>query len=261
MRRKMNLGAKDAADGRARGRWLTGGLGAAGAVLVFTFAGLVELPDLPRRGIAAGASGEFRAPGLVLTRAETTRAEDVLGERLRLFDPTPLFLPVARDGFAPRAEAVRDSGDGQVAREFAARLSYDEGRELTSILRPASPSVPAAAAGLAAPRWFEGLARTAADGVPGPLPTPAARVKFFQVGTGELVLDKAFDLDSTLADGGWRPMRLMVLVNEVGGLGAPSIIAGSGVDEVDERIRGLAGREWVPASRLRPGIYRLEIGL
>jgi hypothetical protein len=56
-------------------------------------------------------------------------------------------------------------------------------------------------------------------------------------------------------------MRLMVLVNEVGGVGAPSIIAGSGVDEVDERIRGLAGREWVPASRLRPGIYRLEIGL
>lgn len=257
----MNPGAKDAADGRARGRWLTGGLGAAGAVLVFTFAGLVELPDLPPRGIAAGASGEFRAPGLVLTRAETTRAEDVLGERLRLFDPTPLFLPVARDGFAPRAEAVRDSGDGQVAREFPARLSYDEGRELTGILRPAALSVPAVAAELAAPRWFEGLARTTADGVPGPLATPAARVKFFRVGTGELVLDKVFGLDPKLADGGWGPLRLMVLVNEVGAVGAPSIVAGSGVDEVDERIRGLAGQEWVPASRLRPGIYRMEIGL
>jgi hypothetical protein len=35
-------------------------------------------------------------------------------------------LPVARDGFAPQAEAVRDSGDGQVAREYPAQLSYDE---------------------------------------------------------------------------------------------------------------------------------------
>lgn len=253
--------AKQAVDVRARARWMTGGLGAAGAVLIVTFAGMVELPDLPRMGIAAGASGEFRAPGLVLTRAEATRADDVLGERLRLFDPTPLFLPVAREGFAPKVEAVRDSGEGEVARPFPARLSYDEGREVVDILRPAIPSVPAAAAELAAPRWFEGLASTATDGARGPVATPSARVKFFRFGTGELILDKAFDLDATLTDGGWAPMRLMVLVNEVGGVGAPSIITGSGVDEVDERIRGLAGREWVPASRLRPGIYRMEIGL
>lgn len=238
--------------------WFTVSIAAVGAPLLFVLAGMIELPAPPRPEKAT-VSG--KAPRLVLTRVETVRSTDPLGERLRLFDPTPLFLPVSWDGVMPKPESLRDSSGGAVVRSFPPRLRYEDGRELTRLLCPPTPTTLAAAVELAGPRWFSGLARTLPDESTPAVVSATAQVKVFRFGTGELVSAKAFAVDTGLAEGGWRPFKLMILVNDVGAVGSPSIIAGSGVDEVDEKLRGLVGREWGRALRLRPGSYRLEISL
>lgn len=241
-----------------KSRWLSALVAAVGAPLIFALAGMIELPAPPslEKAVELG-----KAPELVLTRLDTVRSTDALGERLRLFDPTPLFLPVSGDGFMTKAEALRDSSGGEVVRLFPPRLRYDDGGELTHLLCPPAPTTLAAAVELARLHWFNGLTRTMPDEAGSAAVPAGARVKVFRFGTGELVSDKAFAVDPGLAEGGWRPLKLMMLVNEVGAVGSPSIIAGSGVDEVDEKVRSLIGREWGRALRLRPGNYRLEISL
>ncbi len=233
---------------------------AVAAPLILALAGLVELPARPAE--AAGEAGPGEAPGLVLTRVETFGAADALGERLRLFDPAPLFLPFSRERLMPNAEGLREAGGGEAGLLFSPRLRYQDGRELRRLLSPAMPTNLAMAEELAGSRWFSGLARTAAQEEAGPRAgVVAVRVKVFRFGTGQLVLDQRFNADSGLAEGGWRPFQLMMLVNEVGTMGYPSIIAGSGVDDVHEKIRGLLGRDWGRSLRLRPGNYRLEVSL
>lgn len=199
------------------------------------------------------------APGLVLTRVSTLRSSDTLGERLRLFDPTPLFLPVSWDGFMSRSELLSDSGRGEVLALFSPRLRFESGRELTQLLAPAVPTPQSAAVELAQTRWFSGLAKTFGDDAGPSLDPAAVRIKVFRFGAGEQILDKAFEVDSELADSMWGAVKVMLLVNEVGVVGSPSIVVGSGIDEIDEKLRALVGREWGRALRLRPGNYRLEI--
>ncbi len=258
--RNMKLRATNGLD-RLRDRWLVGGIGVAGAVLVLASARMTGLPEAPRARGPDASESRFPAPGLVLTRADAARASDALGERLRLFDPTPLFLPVDRGGFVSEPEGLREAGGGEAVRLFPPRLRYEEARELVARVRPSVPVLAQAAAELAGPRWFEGMARTVENASTEAMRRATARVKMLRIGAGDLVVEKLVTLPDDLADAGGRPMRLMVLVDEVGEVGLPSILAGSGAEGVDERIRALAGRDWVPAARLRPGIYRLEISL
>ena len=226
--------------------------------MIFTFAAFVRLPAPPAKKNVA-MSG--LAPGLVLTRVDAMGSSDTVGERLRLFDPTPLFLPVSWDGFMPKSEVLRDTSRGEVLALFSTRLRYENGGELTRILAPAVPTPLSAAVEIAGTRWFGGLARTFAEITASAVGPAVARIKVFRFGTGEQVLDKAFEVDTELAENIWGPLKVMLLVNEVGVVGSPSIIAGSGIDEIDEKFRALLGHEWGRALRLRPGNYRLEISL
>jgi hypothetical protein len=58
----------------------------------------------------------------------------------------------------------------------------------------------------------------------------------------------------------WKPLVLIVLVDANSRCFTPSITSGSGIDEVDEKIRWIVGHELLPTLRLRPGMYRLEVG-
>ena len=58
----------------------------------------------------------------------------------------------------------------------------------------------------------------------------------------------------------WQPVELSVLINAAGAVMSPVITSGSGVGEVDERVRTLVKQELLPRLRLRPGAYRLVVG-
>jgi hypothetical protein len=58
----------------------------------------------------------------------------------------------------------------------------------------------------------------------------------------------------------WQPVELSVLINAAGAVMSPVITNGSGVGEIDERVRTLVKQELLPRLRLRPGAYHLVVG-
>lgn len=247
-----------ASSGKGVSGWL-----AASAVFVAGFGALwlvakaVRAPAPP----VLEALGEKAAPGLMVARRDRLPAGAETRERLWLFDPSPLFLPAGRET-TEGVETGAVEGAGEVLKDFPDALQFPMLGPTRGILRPAAVGRPAEAAGrLAAPRWFDTLARTQ-DGpaASGKAAVRAARVEVSRADGSGLVA--AFDVaggDGWPADG-WMPLVLTVFVGKEGAVGGPVIVSGSGDIENDERIRSIVARELLPTLRLRPGIYRLEVG-
>jgi hypothetical protein len=87
-----------------------------------------------------------------------------------------------------------------------------------------------------------------------------ARMDVYQSGSAERMASIPLPDDDLLATTVWGPIRLSVLVDVAGTVASPIVISGSGLGEVDERVRSLVARELLPRLRLRPGVYRLVVG-
>lgn len=224
-------------------------------VLMVVAADLVRVPCLGSATADAFSGNE--APDLEIVAASNLPSAGELSERLALFDPTPLFLPspggMEREGGADLSAAA--TADYGPAYKFAETAPTKE------LIRAApSGSLQGVAQFLAAPRWFEGMAR--ADEPAAGLAARAreARVDVYRIGEAQRVLSVDILRANGLAGVGWRPLELSVWVTEAGAVGTPITVKGSGVDEVDERIRWIVARELLPTLLLRPGVYRLDVG-
>ncbi len=252
--------ARGAGPDFARGRWfwpaflalvVGGGMALAAA--------WVKLPEPPESAVDATPA----APDLVVTRLRSLPVGGEIRERLRLLDPSPLFLPggVGAEAAGTAARIEQRQG-GAVGAGIPPALAFPDQSPAREILRPALPR-----SGLeaekwgAADRWFEGMAR---QGEVADLPAPAGgarpSLEVFAAGRGERVAKVELPDSPTLSASGWRPLELRVLVDAAGPVASPVIIRGSGVDEVDEYLREAIAKDVLPRLRLRPGAYRLMAG-
>lgn len=272
----MNAGAQ-AKPGRGAARGAVGGLacwlvpGAAAAVsgaLMVWLAGLVRVPGSDGAEMKHGAGVNRRGdlPELIVTRLDWLPVGGEVRESLRLMDPTPLFMPDGRTiHSAAISTEIAERPGGEVTEPFAPALAFSDIGPARQILRPVSPHTPLDAATFAGgARWFAGLAReddADRDAVGGPPALVATgRVDVYPRGGRERVASVAVPADATLDGANWQPVELDVLINAAGAVAAPIVTSGSGLGEVDERVRVLTTQEILPRLRLRPGAYRLVVG-
>jgi len=222
-------------------------------------AALVILPDAPATFIAA----ERVAPELVVTRLRLLPADGEIRERLRLLDPSPLFLPggVSADADVGNARIEHRQG-GAVGAGIPPALAFSDQSPARDILRPDAPrSGLEAETWVTTDRWFDGMSRNG-DGaqVAAPADGASIHVEVFAAGRVERMARIEVPSDPAFSADSWRSLELRVLVNEIGAVASPVIIRGSGVDELDERLCAVIAKELLPRLRLRPGAYRLIAG-
>lgn len=232
------------------------GLLAAGAALFF-LASKVRVPA-SQAGMAAVPEGRA-APGLVISRVDRLPAGGGLREQLWLLNPSPLYMPAA-----DRPEGLSglpERPGGRAAELFSPRFAYSERSPGSGILRSQSPGTASSTAeALAGPRWFSGMSRSVElAALPSPLAARAARFTVYALGASEA--KAAFNLadDAVLGSVAWNPVEMTVVINAVGAVSWPNMIASSGEERVDERVRELVGRDFLSELSLRPGIYRIEV--
>lgn len=206
------------------------------------------------------SSGGGRLPDLWITTPETA-ADAVLQERLRLLDPTPLFLPSSLS---------------------SSRLDVDlAGREEAGVLRNYEPR-------LVAEAWGRGGAAPGMTGTAvGPVEevvAPEPRLPFLGLGRAQTrpeSLSKRWAVADIYTARGrarvgrvflaptnrgdfptslWSPLELMVVIAADGVAATPEVVAGSGLSEVDhymvDAVRSVLGL----GGGLPPGTYRLVVG-
>lgn len=244
----------------AAGGWaLPIGLALAVGALMVWAADIVRVPSANKEKISSPT-----VPALDVTRLDWLPAGGEVRERLRLLDPTPLFMPGMRmDGVTswPDGQEGRPSGDAGA--RIPAALIFPDQRPTREILRPSLPATPLAAAdGVLAPRWFAGMARTEARPRTDLIlsRSTGGRMDVYRSGVAERMVSIELPTDALLESTMWSPVEMTVLIDEVGVVAPPKVASGSGVGEVDERIRTLAKRDLLPRLLLRPGSYRLVIG-
>jgi|GEM_PF-5927273 len=245
----------------AREAWLLPGLVAvAAALLMVIVAVAVHIPRVeagmkPRSG---------SVPDLIVTRLAQLPVDGEVREYLRLSDPARLFFPASESLESGGAgEGVVEQPGAGVADGFPAAFVFQE-RPSRDILRPTPPRSPVAGMdAVTRHRWFAGMAREGGPVDTGPSKLAAlgeARMDVYQSGSAERMASIPLPDDDLLATTVWGPIRLSVLVDVAGTVASPIVISGSGLGEVDERVRSLVARELLPRLRLRPGVYRLVVG-
>ncbi len=227
-----------------------------GGGLLFVLAKQVRVPTPPFSSMGKGT-----VPELVMTRIERLPTGTALREKLQLLDPSPLFMPTGESEGPGGPEGVPGHAQGNATGDFPPALRFPQTAPAAGILRPEVPATPLdAAEKLAEKRWFDGLARQSDAAASEASAVRVARVDVYALGEVERVV--AVDLAKASGLGGtaWRPLTLTVLMDAAGAVTQPVVATSSGIDEVDERIRWIVGHELLPRLRLRPGIYRLEVG-
>lgn len=263
----MKISARNAsAPSKRQGGWgLPGLVALAGGAAMVALASAVRVPE--SSGGAAGLDDGDAVPALVVTRLDWLPAGSEAKERLRLLDPTPLFMPDRKEGGAgPAGEGVAERPGGSVTESAPAILVFADSRPARDVLRRPLPASPfEAAERVASPRWFDGLARAdhGLNGENDPLlarARAAGRMDVFSQGIAGPMARVELPRDPALEAEIWQPVELNVLINAAGAVMSPVITSGSGIGEVDERVRTIVKQELLPRLRLRPGAYRLVVG-
>ncbi len=245
---------------RPAGTWFFPALVASVAGLGMVFlASRVRVPGVESGSLDSASSGP---PSLVVARLDWLPAGGELRERLRLLDPTPLFMPGAGAGDAlSGATAGVDRPGGSVTDTAGPVFLFSEAGPAKNVLRAPLPDSPLAAFEIAAaPRWFDGLARNADREGGAAASLAAGRLDVYVQGAAACLI--SVDIPSAPASEPevWRPVELSVLVDAAGMVASPVVTTGSGVLEIDERVRATLKQDILPRLRLRPGAYRLVVG-
>lgn len=185
-------------------------------------------------------------------------ADGDVRERLVLFDPSPLFFPAWADSGGGDASSAKPS---VAAQNFPPAFRYPDTAPAGRFFRPAEAvSAVSTAQAMASARWFEGLARIADLPPEVAKPVRGAQVDIYVAGESERMRSYQIGDRELVSTGIWQPAEFMLLISDAGAFASPVLVRGSGVDDVDERIRSIVVSELLPTLLLRPGLYRLEVG-
>ncbi len=164
-------------------------------------------------------------------------------------------------------EEILDGGidrpGGGVTENAPAMLVFADSGPARNVLNPPLPQTPLdAEARVTASRWFEGMARgdSKADGTMPPSIIGGAQMDVYAQAEATFVASIPVPDDPIFNAEIWQPVELSVLINAAGALTSPVITKGSGVDQIDERLRIVVKQELLPRLRLRPGAYHLVVG-
>lgn len=232
--------------------------GVVGVVAVLALvASWVSVPTVTTVG-----SGAQTQPGLMIMRADRLPVVGGVREQIWLLDPGPLFMPDGASIGQGGVKGLQSRSGGQAEKSYPAALNFPDEQPTGGLLRPPTIRTPAeAAAKLAEPRWFEGMSRSqTVEVAAGGALKRAARFELFQLGQPGAVAAYDLQTDEVLSAVSWKPLELSLTILDSNVLTRPVVVTSSGNERVDDRVRALAGRELLLKTRLRPGIYRLEVG-
>lgn len=203
------------------------------------------------------ASARPPEPFVQIAGSGGAAADRVLQERAEFFDPSPMFLPTARNaGYEalPQRLVVQP---GQVFLNFSPKLRVAEANlpsygsdavtapeGLTDVMARASEAP------------FAGLGEGA---------NPARRVEpraaFMEVKSiqGSSLIHTSL-LDAAVPRSDFAPLEFLATVSASGLVVQPLLVAGSGADEVDSFFRDYLGKGFRLGEKLAPGVYRIVIG-
>lgn len=180
-----------------------------------------------------------------------------LREQAVLLDSTPLFLPTRWNVVNEPAVRGLDRRPGDVFSVYAPELSLENFEIGETDLQETSPAT------LDGLRHIEAAPFHAFRGVPkSPAPLSERTVKFQVVlpATGEEVFSVSLDEPLPARGQLWGPAVFGVQVTTLGLAGAPVLLEGSGVEEVDSFFNQRL-RESIFTKRLpEPGYYRVLVG-
>lgn len=230
-----------------------------GASLTIVLAGAGWWMWSTRTSAKPGAVSQKTAePFVRLVGAGGAAADRVLQEHAEFFDPTPMFLPTARNAGQGSLPARLMVQPGQIFGDFPAKWNVAE-----AALPSYGADVATASEGLvdvmarANEAPFAGLGE-----VGNPARRAAARPAFIEVKSmhGSSLIATALTGAVPVPRGDFAPLEFVATVSAAGLVGDPLLVTGSGADEVDNFFRDYLARTFRLGERLAPGVYRIVIG-
>jgi hypothetical protein len=229
-----------------------------GALLVLVLAGVAWWGWSARRGVVVESEGvKAPAPFVRLTGAGKASADRVLQERAEFFDPTPLFLPTARNAGQAGLPAKLIAQPGQIFADFPAKWSVAEanlpgyGADVITV-----PDGLADVMSRANEAPFAGLGEIGRAGE-----RIATRAAFVEVKSmqGSSLIAQAV-VGAPVPRGDFAPLEFLATVGAAGLVGDPLLVSGSGAEDVDSFFRDYLAKTFRLGERLAPGVYRVVVG-
>lgn len=204
-----------------------------------------------------GAVTKAAEPFVQLAGTSGAAADRVLQERAEFFDPSPMFLPTARNAGQGGLPARLVAQPGHIFKDFAAKWNVAEAN-----LPSYGADVVTAPEGLvdvmtrANEAPFSGLGEVAA-----PERRTGSRSGFIEVKSmqGSSLIAAALT-GAAIPRGDFAPLEFLATVNAAGLVGEPVLVAGSGAEDVDNFFRDYLAKGFRLGERLAPGSYRVVIG-
>jgi hypothetical protein len=221
----------------------------------------VVLTFLWRRDPAVPPPAATSRPRVTVVAQGETGGGPLVREQMELFDQQPLSMPTPWNAGATELPSALRRQPGEVFGLYEPHLAFAAER-LEPVLTPRSGAPQDSLAGLRA----LGTTADAWGGVgrldrPVPaLPVRDAGIEVRSFAGGEVVLRTVLrELPALVREHDWAPFEYSVVVARAGMVGVPTLVSGSGVEEVDAFFgRHLVGAFHL-AERLPPGFYRVGI--
>ncbi len=235
--------------------WSLAATGAlAAGVLVLA---LFRSPE-PAKAVLGLPTGKVLSVGLA--KLDGGSADALLEEEATLQDPTPLFLPTARNAGGNAIPAGARGEPGGAFSGYAAKLTYAETElQLTLPSIVADPKTPAEAfeAGQPAQSYW-GFGQK--DWVARPLTARGAFVEVLAAGDGQRVIVLPLVDARPPSETTWQPLQFLVAIDAAGVVSPPVLTESSRVAAVDSYFQNFMVETLHVGERLGPGFYRVCIG-
>jgi hypothetical protein len=237
--------------------WLPAGLG------VLVFSGVLGLAlhfvRLPHE--VQVKSEKPVVPGANLIALNSKGGDKALLDQATLLDPRPLFLPTPFNTSQPSLPISTRREPGQVFPLFGSKLTFVEAnadlRFPPAVTAPEDPAKALEVGHTANPFFDYGRQDDTATAVP----ARVAYLEVLQAKTGHRMLTQPLvGVDSPALQADWHPMELLAVVDRNGLVIRPTIVSGSGNDEVDSFLRNFLAKGFRLGEHLTPGIYALRVG-
>lgn len=184
---------------------------------------------------------------------------DLLREQAHLFDSAPLFLPTRwNSASSPEVRGLEQS-PADLFNPFPARLSYGEADFGLGMVRGVEGKPLVESLKVFVDRTHTLFGRGPVD-QPG-LSQRFAVIEIVDPSREEVVFRSVVPPTGApvVSNRLWRPVDFLMQVEAIGMVGEPVLVQGSGVEEVDQFLRG-ALSQIMNQQMLAPGYYRVSAG-